>query len=78
MNYPSKAPVISPVREDFVPADAYISRDFAQTEKEKLWPYVWQWACREEEIPNAGDYVSYEICDQSITVVRKQDGTIAA
>ena len=42
MNYPSKAPVISPVREDFVPADAYISRDFAQTEKEKLWPYVWQ------------------------------------
>jgi len=78
MNYPSKAPVMSPVREDFVPADAYISRDFAQTEKEKLWPYVWQWACREEEIPNAGDYVSYEICDQSITVVRKQDGTIAA
>ena len=78
MNYPSKAPVISPVREDFVPADAYISRDFAQAEKEKLWPYVWQWACREEEIPNAGDYVSYEICDQSITVVRKQDGTIAA
>ena len=78
MNYPSKAPVISPVREDFVSADAYISRDFAQTEKEKLWPYVWQWACREEEIPNAGDYVSYEICDQSITVVRKQDGTIAA
>ena len=78
MNYPSKAPVISPVREDFVPADAHISRDFAQAEKEKLWPYVWQWACREEEIPNAGDYVSYEICDQSITVVRKQDGTIAA
>ena len=78
MNYPSKAPVISPVREDFVPADAYISRDFAQAEKKKLWPYVWQWACREEEIPNAGDYVSYEICDQSITVVRKQDGTIAA
>ena len=78
MNYPSKAPVISPVREDFVPADAYISRDFAQAEKKKLWPYVWQWACREEEISNAGDYVSYEICDESITVVRKQDGTIAA
>ena len=78
MNYPSKAPVISPVREDFVPADAYISRDFAQAEKKKLWPHVWQWACREEEISNAGDYVSYEICDESITVVRKQDGTIAA
>jgi phenylpropionate dioxygenase-like ring-hydroxylating dioxygenase large terminal subunit len=78
MNYQSKPPAASPVREDFVPADAYISPDFAKAEKQKLWPYVWQWACREEEIPNAGDYVTYEVCDESITVVRKQDGTIAA
>lgn len=78
MNYQSKPPAASPVREDFVPADAYISPEFARAEKDLLWPHVWQMACREEEIPNAGDYVTYEIGDDSITVVRKQDRAIAA
>src|ERR1700751_1865845 len=37
------------VREDFVPAEAYVSRDWLRLEKERLWPKVWQMACREEE-----------------------------
>ena len=67
-----------PVREDFVPAAAYISKEFAEREKERLWPRVWQMACREEEIPNAGDFYTYDIADESIAVVRKPDGAIAA
>lgn len=66
------------VRPDFVPREAYISRDYVQLEKEKLWPRVWQIACREEEIPAAGDYYTYEIADESISVVRRQDGSIGA
>ena len=66
------------VRADFVPAAAYISRDHAEREKERLWPRVWQVACREEEIPNAGDFVTYDIADDSIAVVRQQSGDIAA
>jgi len=31
---------------------------------------VWQMACRLEEIPKPGDFVEYEILDQSIIVVR--------
>lgn len=66
------------VRADLVPAAAYISRDYVQLERERLWPRVWQVACREEEIPKAGDFCTYDIADESIAVVRKQDGTIAA
>lgn len=66
------------VRPDYVPADAYVSPDYVRLEKERLWPRVWQIACREEEIPNPGDFYTYDIADESIAVVRKTDGAIAA
>src|SRR5262245_63770879 len=61
-----------------VPAERYYDREFFELEKERLWPRVWQMACRLEEIPEPGDFVEYEICDQSILVVRQADGSIKA
>jgi phenylpropionate dioxygenase-like ring-hydroxylating dioxygenase large terminal subunit len=66
------------VRDDFIPKDAYHSKEFAELEKERLWPYVWQIACREEEIPKVGDFVTYDILDESIIVVRSQADQIRA
>jgi phenylpropionate dioxygenase-like ring-hydroxylating dioxygenase large terminal subunit len=63
-----KVPAI--VRPDFVPKEGYLSREWLQLEKDRLWPRVWQVACREEEIPQIGDYVSFEIADESIIIVR--------
>lgn len=60
----------SPIRVDFLPKDAYLSRDFLELENERLWPKVWQIACRLEEIPKVGDFVTYEIADESIIVIR--------
>ena len=42
-------------------------------EAERLWPRVWQMACRLEEIPQPRDFVEYEILDQSIIVLRTDD-----
>jgi len=78
MNEMSKMAQAPEVRPDYVPVDAYISREYVELEKEKLWPRVWQMACRAEEIPNAGDFYTYEIADESITVLRKQDASIVA
>jgi phenylpropionate dioxygenase-like ring-hydroxylating dioxygenase large terminal subunit len=58
--------------------DRYISREYLQLEKERLWPRVWQIACREEEIPSPGDYITYDIADASIVVVRTASGQIGA
>jgi nitrite reductase/ring-hydroxylating ferredoxin subunit len=69
---------IGEVREDFIPAGDYFSKEFAELENEMLWPRVWQMACREEEIPNVGDYVTYDIVDDSIIVVRTAPGEIKA
>ena len=35
-----------------VPVSRYTSQSFHELEMERLWPRVWQMACREEEIPN--------------------------
>jgi nitrite reductase/ring-hydroxylating ferredoxin subunit len=61
---------IGEVRDDFVPASDYISKEFAELENERLWPRVWQMACREEDIPEVGDFHTYEIVDESIVLVR--------
>ena len=53
-----------------IPAENYISPEFAKREAELLWGRVWQMACREEEIPKVGDFYTYDICDQSVVVVR--------
>lgn len=66
------------VRDDFVPKDAYISREFAELEKRRLWTRTWQVACREEELKAVGDYVTYDICDNSFIVVRTEAETIRA
>lgn len=71
-------PRIAQVRDDYVPKEAYICRDFAQLEKRKLWTRVWQVACREEELPRVGDYVTYDICDNSFIVVRAAPDRIRA
>jgi phenylpropionate dioxygenase-like ring-hydroxylating dioxygenase large terminal subunit len=68
----------SQVRDDFVPKHDYLSRDFAKLEEDRLWTRVWQIACREEEIPNVGDYVTYDIVDESIVVVRSAAKEIRA
>ncbi len=58
---------------DRAPKQRYFDPDFYQMEVELLWPRVWQMACRLEEIPEPGDFVEYEILDQSIIVLRTGD-----
>jgi nitrite reductase/ring-hydroxylating ferredoxin subunit len=58
------------IRADFVPKDHYLSPEFLRLEGEKLWPKVWQIACREEELPKVGSFVTYDIMDESIVIVR--------
>ncbi len=57
-----------------VPVSRYTTQAFHDLEMRNLWPKVWQMACREEQIPNVGDYTTYEIGSYSIIVVRTQQG----
>jgi phenylpropionate dioxygenase-like ring-hydroxylating dioxygenase large terminal subunit len=63
---------------DRIPKQRYYDREFFELEAELLWPRVWQMACRLEEIPHAHDFVTYEILDQSVIVVRDADMGVRA
>jgi phenylpropionate dioxygenase-like ring-hydroxylating dioxygenase large terminal subunit len=58
------------IGDDGIPVDHYISEDYFKKEAAKMWPKVWQMACREEEIPNVGDYIIYEVVGKSLIVTR--------
>ncbi len=59
-------------------AEAYISEDYAKAERDKLWRKVWLQAGRVEDIPKAGNYLTFEIMDDSVLIVRSDEHTIKA
>lgn len=62
------------VRPDLVPKDSYIDPSYVRLEAERLWPKVWQVACREEELEEVGAYVTNSIAHESIIIVRTAAG----
>ena len=52
------------------PVDAFVSPEYARAERELLWPRVWQMAGRLEDIPEAGNFITYNILDESVVIVR--------
>jgi phenylpropionate dioxygenase-like ring-hydroxylating dioxygenase large terminal subunit len=63
---------------DDLPVGRYTSRAWHELEVERLWKRVWQFACREEDIPEPGDYHVYDIATMSFLVVRTAVGAIKA
>ncbi|MEN3975744.1 aromatic ring-hydroxylating dioxygenase subunit alpha [Emcibacter sp. SYSU 3D8] len=64
--------------DDPIPFERYTSPDYFQQELKLLWPKIWQWACREEHIPEAGDYIVYDFGPYSVIVQRTETGAIKA
>ena len=58
--------------------EAYISESYARAERDKLWRKVWQQVGRVEELPEVGSYLTYDILDDSIIVVRSGDNEFNA
>lgn len=58
--------------------EAYLSEAYARAERDKLWRKVWQQVERVADMPNVGDYITYDILDDSILIVRTAPDKIAA
>jgi phenylpropionate dioxygenase-like ring-hydroxylating dioxygenase large terminal subunit len=61
-----------------ISTERYTSPVFAKREEEAMWPNVWQFAGREEEMPDQGDTLVYEINGRSYLLVRQADGGVRA
>ena len=58
--------------------ERYTSPAFFQQEMQSLWSRAWQWACREEHIPDVGDNYVYDIGPYSVIILRSADDKIEA
>src|SRR3954454_95760 len=50
--------------------EAYISEAYARAERDKLWCKVWLQVGRVEEIPEVGNFLTYDILDDSFIIAR--------
>jgi nitrite reductase/ring-hydroxylating ferredoxin subunit len=66
--------IVDPER---IPTPRYYDDEFYRLENERLWPHVWQMACRLEQIPNVGDWIEYSNLGKSVIIVRAKDGVKA-
>ncbi|WP_317929786.1 aromatic ring-hydroxylating dioxygenase subunit alpha [Halioxenophilus sp. WMMB6] len=64
--------------DEDISSDRYIRADYAQKEYDNLWARTWQFACREEHIPEVGDYYVYDLGRYSFIVTRVADDKIQA
>lgn len=58
--------------------EAYVSEEYVRAEGDKLWAKVWQQVGRVEEIPDVGNFLTYDILDDSIIVMRTAPDKIRA
>jgi phenylpropionate dioxygenase-like ring-hydroxylating dioxygenase large terminal subunit len=56
----------------------YYSPEFMQREWQRLWPRVWLLAGVTTDIPEEGDYFTFELGHESILVVRQEDDSLKA
>jgi phenylpropionate dioxygenase-like ring-hydroxylating dioxygenase large terminal subunit len=59
-------------------AERYVGAEFFRREVEKMWPNVWQYAARDEDMPDPGDTVVYENVGRSYLLARQDDGSVRA
>ncbi len=64
--------------DEDIPKDRYIDPAYAKKEFETLWNRTWQFACREEHIPEVGDYHVYDIGAHSFIVTRVAKNEVKA
>ena len=59
-------------------SEAFHSQEYLEAEKRLLWPKIWQMVERESDIPEPGDWLTYNVADESVIVLRKDDGSLKA
>ncbi len=64
------------LRGDPITGDRYYSREFAQAEWDHMWTKIWHVAGRVNELPEPGDYIVHDFMNESVFVVRQDDGSL--
>lgn len=77
---PTARPIPPPEQRPtaLVPAERYTSAEFAKREFEGVFMHAWHLVCRDQDILDVGDYLEFELGDQSVLLVRVEDDVVKA
>lgn len=64
--------------DEDISTDRYVDAEYARREYDTLWKKTWQFACREEHIPEVGDYQVYDLGRYSFIITRVAQDDIRA
>ncbi len=64
-----------PVRQ-LLPKETYFDAAWYERERRELFDRSWVFACIESDLPQPGDYTTLRFLDQSLVVLRAEDGAI--
>ena len=60
------------------PKDLYVLPEIHDLEQERIFAQSWLCAGRADEVPSSGDYMSFELGQQPVIIIRGKDGRIHA
>ncbi len=64
------------VGSEDVSLDRYFDQGIFDREIDAIWGRTWQWVCREDHIPEPGDFYTYEVAHLSFLIVRQHDMSV--
>ena len=80
--HPGGTPLAKAPRRDLgteiIPKERYTSVEFMQLEWDKIWTKTWLLGCREDQIPEPGDFICTNIGSESVILVRQKNDEIKA
>jgi phenylpropionate dioxygenase-like ring-hydroxylating dioxygenase large terminal subunit len=56
-----------------LPSWTYTNPEFLEIEKHELFRKTWQIACHVNDVPNIGDYYSFDLVGERALIVRGKD-----
>lgn len=66
------------IGDEDISTSRYFDPEYAKQEYDNLWNRTWQFACREEHIPEVGDYYVYDLGRYSFIITRVGENDIRA
>lgn len=64
------------VRPEVVHRDVYIAKDVYRAEMRHLFPKLWLYVGHDSQVPKPGDYITAQLADQPVILVRHTDGAV--
>jgi phenylpropionate dioxygenase-like ring-hydroxylating dioxygenase large terminal subunit len=61
-----------------LPSWVYTNPEFLEIEKQELFRNTWQIACHVSDVPNVGDYYSFDIVGERALILRGKDNVVRA